>query len=87
MITAEEKRTFDFFEQLRKNWGVVIVVCGIISSWAYFQFQMTNLTTRVSAVELKASTSDANYTELKSSIAGIDAKVSILLDKYLKNDD
>lgn len=78
------KKDFDFFEQLRKNWGVVIVVCGIISSWAYFQFQLGSLTTRVSAVELKSSAADANYTELKTSIAGIDAKVSILLDKYIK---
>ncbi len=86
MQNNQDRTSFDFFEQLRKNWGVILVVCGIISSWAYFQFQLGSLTTRVSAVELKASTSDADLASIKASISGIDAKVSILLDKYLKND-
>ncbi len=86
MDNAEMKKDFDFFEQLRKNWGVILVVCGIISSWAYFQFQLSNLTTRVAAVELKAAAIDGSLTEIKASISGIDAKVTILLDKYLKND-
>ncbi len=80
----EIKKEFDFFEQFRKNWGVVLIVGSFIFQVAYFQFQQSSLNTRLTAVELKASTADANFTELKASLSGIDAKVTILLDKYLK---
>ncbi len=84
----EEKQTIDFWLQFRKNWPVVLVIVSIISSWTYFQFQLNNLSSKLNEDELKIASLDAqfntNFTELKSSISGIDAKVTILLDKYLK---
>ncbi len=74
---SETKETFDFFSQLRKNWSVVVVVGGIIFSWAYFQFQLTSLTERVTSVEIKASAIDG----VSGDIKGINAKLDIILKK------
>lgn len=73
----ETEDTIDFFSQLKKNWSVVMVVGGIIFSWAYFQFQVSNLTDRVAAVELKAAAIDS----ISGDIKGINAKLDIILKK------
>ncbi len=76
-MSESSNTRIDFFEQLRKNWPVILFIGCVISSWTYFQFQLTNLTTRVAAVEQEASAIGG----VSGDIKGINAKLDIILKK------
>lgn len=74
-MAIENNKTF--FDGVKDNWQVVMVIVSIIFSWSYFQFTLSNLDSRVKQVELKANTIDG----VSGDIKGINAKLDIILRK------
>ncbi len=74
-MATENNKTF--FDGVKDNWQVVMVIVSIIFSWSYFQFTLSNLDSRVKQVELKANTIDG----VSGDIKGINAKLDIILRK------
>lgn len=74
-MSTENNKTF--FDGVKDNWQVVMVIVSIIFSWSYFQFTLSNLDGRVTQVELKANTIDGVGGDIKA----INAKLDIILRK------
>ena len=74
-MSMENNKTF--FDGIKDNWQVVMVIVSIIFSWSYFQFTLSSLDARVTEVELKANTIDGVGGDIKA----INAKLDIILRK------
>jgi hypothetical protein len=78
---SEKGTGIDLLKALVNNWPIVIVICSIIFSWAYFQSDLKSLQKEVETVKLQAEVIDSNYNDVSGDIREINAKLDIILNK------
>ena len=74
----------NLLQAVKENFTLIIAVISLISSWAYFQFSISQLkidlghaNSRIDSVEVKANTIDSVQGDLKA----INAKLDIIVRK------
>lgn len=65
-----------------EHWSIVVTIVGVIGSWFYFKFKMTELEMRIGKLEIEREVADKTVSRLEIAIGEINAKLDILVDGY-----
>lgn len=86
MIQSDTK--IDYFEQLKKNWVIIVFIAGLIVGWTNLnnkqeelQTQISAQSTRILALEVKYDGLQAQVSNVSGDIKEIKASLSFIKDK------
>ena len=83
-MTNNQNPKVNLMEVLRENFSLVVAIIGIIGSWAFFQFQVTDHEKRITALEAGSVKQTDDMSDIKGSIKEINAKLDLLINNKIK---
>lgn len=83
-MTNNPNPKVNLMEVLRENFSLVVAIIGIIGSWAFFQFQVTDHEKRITALEASSVKQTDDMSDIKGSIKEINAKLDLLINNKIK---